>query len=124
MESITSPEGSIGIYYEDADGGQLAEWKDESITVNSAAFFFNNGEFECKFDQGYVKTMMDGKTFDGMMYTLDLVKKSAPIGSIFGEGSLSMIVAFVALIASVAALVVNASSVKKKASSAADETEE
>jgi predicted outer membrane repeat protein len=113
-ESIISPDGSIGIYYEDDDGGQLAEWIDGSITVNSAAFFFNNGEFECKFNQGHVKTMMDGKTYDGIMYTLDLVKKTAPIASIFGEGSLTMIVALAALIASVAAIVVNVTNSKKK----------
>ena len=41
------------------------------------------------------------------------------VGSIFGEGSLTMIVAFVALIASVASLVVNLSSNKKKAVPAA-----
>ena len=111
LDSITSPDGSIGIYYEDDDGGQLAEWIDESITVNSAAFFFNNGEFDLEFDQGYVKTM----GYDGMMYTLDLGKMTAPVGSIFGEGSLAMIVAFVALIASIASIIVNVTERKKKA---------
>ena len=44
--------------------------------------------------------------------------------SIFGEGSLTMIVSFVALIASVAALVVNVSSKKKAASATANNTTE
>ena len=96
LESITSPDGSIGIYYENVYGGQLAEWIDENITVNSAAFFFNNGEFDFKFNKEEVKTM----GYQGIMYTLDLVKKTSPVGSIFGEGSLSMIVALLALIAS------------------------
>lgn len=112
LDSITSPDGSIGIYYEDTDGGQLAEWVDGSITVNSAAFFFNNGEFDLEFDQGYVQTM----GYDGIMYTLDLVKKTAPVGSIFGEGSLSMIVSLVALVVSVAAVIVNVSSKKNRVS--------
>jgi predicted outer membrane repeat protein len=113
LESITSPEGSIGIYYEDADGGQLGEWTDESITVNSAAFFFNNGEFECKFDQGYVKTM----GYDGMMYTMDLVKPTALTGSIFGEGSFATIVSLLALLTSIAAIGMNVASNKKKTAS-------
>jgi hypothetical protein len=41
-------------------------------------------------------------------------KDSNFLGSIFGEGSLSMIVAFVALIVSVAAIIVNISSKKNK----------
>ena len=96
LDSITSPDGSIGIYYEDVDGGQLAEWTDGNITVNSTAFFFNNAEFECKFDEGYVKTM----GYDGIMYTLDLVEKTAPVASIFGEGSLTNILVIISLIAS------------------------
>ena len=42
------------------------------------------------------------------------------VGSIFGEGSLALIVAFVALVASVAAIVVNVSSKKKAVSVAAN----
>ena len=64
--------------------------------MNSAAFFFNNGEFDLEFDQGYVKTL----GYDGMMYTLDLGKMTAPVGSMFGEGSLAMIVAILSLVAS------------------------
>ena len=96
LYSITSPDGSIGIYYEDTDGGQLAEWKDGNISVESTAFFINNGEFDFKFDQGEVNTM----GYQGIMYTLDLVKKSAPVGSIFGEGSLTNILVIISLIAS------------------------
>jgi hypothetical protein len=45
-------------------------------------------------------------------------------GSIFGEGSLTMIVAFVALVVSVASVIVNATSKKKAASAAAVEKAE
>lgn len=123
-DSITSPDGSIGIYYEDVNGGQLAKWIDENITVNSATFFFNNGEFECKFDQAYMKTMMDGKSFDGIIYTLDLVKKTAPVASIFGEGSLSMIVSLTALIASGIAIFLIVDMKKKSVPATANSTEE
>jgi hypothetical protein len=41
------------------------------------------------------------------------VEKRAAVGSVFGEGSLAMIVAFVSLIASVAAIVINVSSKKQ-----------
>ena len=115
LDSITSPDGSIGIYYEDDDGGQLAEWIDESITVNSAAFFFNNGEFDLEFDQGYVKTL----GYDGMMYTLDVVKKAPAVGSIFGAGSLTMIVAILALVSSFASIGISFALYKKKAIPAA-----
>jgi hypothetical protein len=43
------------------------------------------------------------------------VEKKASTGSIFSEGSLTMIVAFIALIASVASIVVNIATKKKKA---------
>jgi hypothetical protein len=45
-------------------------------------------------------------------------------GSIFGEGSLAMIVVFVALVVSVASVIVNATSKKKAASAAAMEKAE
>ncbi len=48
----------------------------------------------------------------------------AGVGSIFGEGSLSMIVSFVALIASVAAIVVSVSSKKKVTANGAEESDE
>ena len=96
QESITSPDGSIGIYYTDTDGGSLAEWIDESITVNPKAFFFNNAEFELVLGEEYANTM----AYQGKIYTIDLIPKTAAVGSIFGEGSLAMIVALAALIAS------------------------
>ena len=46
------------------------------------------------------------------------------VGSIFGEGSLAMIVAFTALIASAAAIFVSVSSKKKAVSSTANNAEE
>ena len=49
---------------------------------------------------------------------------SARAASIFSEGSLTMIVAFVALIASVASIIVNLSSSKKKATPAVGKEEE
>ena len=49
---------------------------------------------------------------------------AAGVGSIFGEGSLSMIVSFAALIASVAAVVVNVSSKKKEVPTTANRTAE
>ena len=39
--------------------------------------------------------------YQGKIYTIDLIPKTAAVGSIFGEGSLSMIVALFALITSV-----------------------
>ena len=88
--------------------------------MNSAAFFFNNGEFDLEFDQGYVKTM----GYDGMMYTLDLGKMTAPVGSMFGEGSLAMVVAITALIASAGAIVVSVSSKKKAVPATSNNIEE
>ena len=49
---------------------------------------------------------------------------STAVGSIFGEGSLTMIVAFVALIASVAAIIVNVSAKKKAAPATASADKE
>jgi hypothetical protein len=74
----------------------------------------NNPTFEIRsLDQSVIFTGCDlgdsvfndrsRATFDG----------KTGVGSIFGEGSLSMIISFVALIASVAAIVVNVSSKKK-----------
>ena len=94
--SITSPDGSIGIYFKNAEGGRLVNWKDENITVNHKAFFFNNGEFDLKLEQTQVSTM----GYKGPLYILRLVKKAPAVGSMLGEGSLTMIVALLALITS------------------------
>ena len=120
LESITSPDGSIGIYYENVDGGQLAKWIDENITVNSAAFFFNNEEFDSKFNKEEVKTM----GYQGIMYTLDLVKKTAPVASIFGEGSLTNILVIISLIASGVAIFLTVYYNKKKAAPVAVDAKE
>ena len=94
--SITSPDGSIGIYFKNAEGGRLVNWKDENITVNHKAFFFNNGEFDLKFEQ----TQENSMGYKGPLYILRLVKKAPAVGSMLGEGSLTMIVALLALITS------------------------
>ena len=94
--SITSPDGSIGIYFKNAEGGRLVNWKDENITVNHKAFFFNNGEFDVKFEQ----TQENSMGYNGPLYILKLVQKAPAVGSIFGEGSLAMIVSLLALVAS------------------------
>ena len=109
-ESITSPDGSIGIYYEEADGGYLCLLEGENATVDPKVFFINNGGFEIV--QGYYNSYVDGGI--KKIPTLELVNKTASVGSIFGEGSLAMIVAFVALIASVASIIVNVTARKKQ----------
>ena len=120
LYSITSPDGSIGIYYVKAEGGKLAEWKDESITVNLKAFFFNNGEFDFKLEQKQANTM----GYKGPVYILKLVKKSAAVGSIFGEGSLTMIVAILALVGSGTSIFMIADLKKKLASVTANKESE
>ena len=121
QESITSPDGSIGIYYTDTDGGSLAEWIDESITVNTKAFFFNNAEFKLVLGEEYANTM----AYQGKIYTIDLIPKTAAVGSIFGEGSLTMIVAILALASSAVSISLTVYYNKKKAAPAtADEVAE
>ena len=107
--SITSPDGSIGIYFKNAEGGRLVNWKDENITVNHKAFFFNNGEFDLKFEQTQANTM----GYKGPLYILKLVQKAPAVGSIFGEGSLTMVISLLALVASIASVGVCVSLHKK-----------
>ena len=120
LESITSPDGSIGIYFKNVKGGRLAKWKNESITVNSKAFFFNNREFDVKLEQTQENTM----GYKGPLYILKLVQKAPAVGSIYGEGSLAMVVAITALIASAGAIVVSVSSKKKAVPATSNNIEE
>ena len=112
VDSITSPDGSIGIYYTDAEGGQLAEWTDENITVNAAAFFFNIGEFDFVFDQQYKKTM----AYDGMAYYLNVVNKSSAVGSIFNDNTPATSLSLIALVVAIASVATNFAFFKKKSS--------
>ena len=107
--SITSPDGSIGIYFKNAEGGRLVNWKDENITVNHKAFFFNNGEFDLKLEQTQANTM----GYKGPLYILRLVKKAPAVGSMLGEGSLTMVISLLALVASIASVGVCVSLHKK-----------
>ena len=120
QESITSPDGSIGIYYTDTDGGSFAEWIDESITVNTKAFFFNNAEFEPVLSEEHVSRM----AYQGKVYTIDFIPKTAAAGSVFGEGSLSMIVAILALASSAFSIFLTVYYNKKKAAPVAADTKE
>ena len=120
MESITSPEGSIGIYYEDTNGGRLCRLEGENTTVDPKVFFINNGEFEIA--QGHYNSQVDGDV--KKIPTLDLIEKPARFGSIFGEGSLSTIIALLALIASGVSICMTVAQNKKKSAPATTEAEE
>ena len=116
---ITSPEGSIGIRYKNDDGCRLENINDENKDLNLKVFFFNNEGLEMIRSE-YRYSNLD----DTMIPCLAIAKKSSAVGSIFGEGSLAMIVAITALIASAAAIFVSVSSKKKAVSSTANNVEE
>ena len=108
--AVTSPEGSIGIRYKNDKGCRLTDINEENKDVNPKAFFVNNDGLEVVRSE-YRYSNMDAT----MIPCLSIVKKASAVGSIFGEGSLAMIVATTALIASVAAIFVSVSSKKKAA---------
>ena len=64
--------------------------------MDSKVFFINNEGFEIV--QGQYNRQVDDVI--KKIPTLELVKKAPAVASIFGEGSLSMIVAILALVAS------------------------
>ena len=92
---ITSPEGSIGIRYKNDDGCRLENINDENKDLNTKVFFFNNEGLEIIRSE-YRYSNLD----DTMIPCFAIAKKSSAVGSIFGEGSLTMILALLALIAS------------------------
>ena len=82
--------------------------------MNPKVFFINNEGLEIVYGT-FNKYVADG--WDQIIVeipTLDLVKKSALVGSIVGEGSLTMILSLLALIASIASLTVNLNNNKNK----------
>jgi hypothetical protein len=100
----------------------------DNQTVSDSSFnrckFNNNvsGKFVSFYDVNTTLTFNDcdmgDSTYEDTKYLRFVengVEKKASTGSIFSEGSLTMIVAFIALIASVASIVVNITTKKKKA---------
>ena len=113
--AVTSPEGSIGIRYKNDKGCRLTDINDANKDVNPKVFFVNNEGLEVVRSE-YRYSNMD----DTMIPCLSIAKKASAVGSIFGEGSLTMIVAFTALIASAAAILVSVSTKKKAVPAVAD----
>ena len=117
--AVTSPEGSVGIRYKNDKGCRLTDINEENKDVNPKVFFVNNDGLEVVRSE-YRYSNMDAT----MIQCLSIAKKAPAVGSIFGEGSLSMIVAITALIASAAAIFVSVSSKKKAVPAEADNAEE
>ena len=100
-EAITSPAGSIGIRLADVEDDIACHISDDLRNPSITAFFTNNEGYELKLGL----SLLDG----------DYVKltKSAVVGSIFSEGSVSMLVSLAALIVAVAGMGVTMSLKKK-----------
>jgi predicted outer membrane repeat protein len=90
---ITSPAGSIGIRIADVEEGLAATFSDEIRTPSIAPFFANN--------EGY--KMTSKKSDYGAIHMH--MTKSAVAGSIFGEGSLTMTILIVSVLALVSSCV-------------------
>jgi predicted outer membrane repeat protein len=112
---ITSPEGSIGLRLKSDEGDRLTTIDDKNKDVNPKVFFVNNEGFEVVRGEYRYSTLNDT-----MIPCLNVAKKSASVGSIFGGGSLTMIVSILALLASATAIGISISTSKKKASPAAE----
>ena len=108
--AITSPEGSIGIRYKNDNGCRLTDINDENKDVNPKVFFVNNDGLEVVRSE-YRYSNMDAT----MIQCLSIAKKASAVGSIFGEGSLTMIVSLLALIASGVSIFLTVYYNKKKA---------
>ena len=117
--NITSPEGSIGLRYKNDEGDRLITLDDKNIDVNPKVFFVNNEGLEVVRGEYRYSNLNDT-----MIPCLNIAKKSAPVGSIFGEGSLSMIVSLFALIASGVLIFIIVDMKKKLVSAVANNTEE
>ena len=117
--AITSPEGSIGLRYKNDDGGRLSEVNDENKNVNLKVFFVNNEGLEVVRGE-YRYSNLD----DTMIPCINIAKKTSAAGSIFGEGSLTMIVALLALIASGVSIFLTVYYNKKKTAPVAEDTKE
>ena len=96
IKDITSPEGSIGIRLDSDDGGRAATFLDGNTILSCEAFFADNEGFEIVIGEK-ITYSITGNTSEPCV---DMVKSASAAGSIFGEGSLSMIIALLALIAS------------------------
>ena len=96
IKDITSPEGSIGIRLDSDDGGRAATFLDGNTILSCEAFFADNEGFEIVIGEK-ITYSITGNTSEPCV---DMVKSASAAGSIFGEGSLSMIVSLLALIAS------------------------
>ena len=117
--NITSPEGSIGLRYKNDKGDRLTTLDDKNIDVNPKVFFVNNEGFEVVRGEYRYSNLNDT-----MIPCLNIAKKPAHVGSIFGEGSLSMIVALLALIASAVSIFLTVYYNKKKAAPVAVQSKE
>ena len=96
IKDITSPKGSIGIRLDSDDGGRAATFLDGNTILSCEAFFADNEGFEIVIGEK-ITYSITGNTSEPCV---DMVKSASAAGSIFGEGSLSMIIALLALIAS------------------------
>ena len=117
---ISSPEASIGIRCTEEASGSVVKPDSAENSSSVAAFFSNVEGLEIRFSesQSFSKLQM-------YMHMTDFGENTPDkIGSIFGDGSLTTIVAFAALIASIASIGVQIASNKKKNAPATTDNEE
>ena len=116
---IESPEKSIGIRCKDDNGGEVAKFAHYVRDFMLDSFFANN--------EGMEISLMPRVASDGYRENFLGISKPETVGSVFGEGSLTMIVALVAivgLVTSVVSICLIADMKKKTARVAADNTAE
>lgn len=97
------------VFLRKADAGSF--FKNCTFSGNTKDEAYKTFEFYEDNNLNFENCNLGDSTFNDR--SLATFNGAAGVGSIFGEGSLAMIVSFVALIASVAAIVVNVSSKKK-----------
>ena len=120
LESITSPKGSVGVRFENEKGGEWINYKDENVVMEPDVFFADNEGLELVIGE----RERHDSTGRHNVPCLKSVKKTAHVGSIFGEGSISTIIALLALIASGVSICMTVAQNKKKSAPAAAEDEE
>ena len=120
IKDITSPKGSIGIRLDSDDGGRAATFLEGNTILSCEAFFANNEGFEIVIGEK-ITYSITGNTSEPCV---DMVKSNSGVGSIFGEGSLTMIVSLAALVASGVSIFLIVDMKKKLVPATAKNTEE
>ena len=114
---------TVGVYYSKKNGdAKFTDCKFINNTNNSKSetFYLEKGRF-AEFDN----CELGDSTFnDASRVSIVNSARAKRFGSVFGEGSLAMIIALLALIASVASIVVNLSTKKQLVPAVANNAEE